>query len=227
MATGLLYDVHGNLPALEAVLADAVETPVSRWVLGGDYASFGAWPVEVVSGWTRSTTPSGSAATGIAGRPATARTCRPSAALQTAPRRRRRLGPDSSHGWPRCPPRTATATCFLPRRAEQRHGLVPADPWATTRGCWAASGRPRRLRPHASGGRRATRARHLLNPGSVGLPFDGDTASELGGAARRRLRSRSAASPTTSTRRSADCARFSGPSVAGRNRSAAHGKLHG
>jgi putative phosphoesterase len=48
MATGLLYDVHGNLPALEAVLADARETPVTRWVLGGDYASFGAWPVEVV-----------------------------------------------------------------------------------------------------------------------------------------------------------------------------------
>jgi putative phosphoesterase len=48
MATGLLYDVHGNLPALEAVLADARDTPVTRWVLGGDYASFGAWPVEVV-----------------------------------------------------------------------------------------------------------------------------------------------------------------------------------
>jgi putative phosphoesterase len=48
MATGLVYDVHGNLPALEAVLADARETPVTRWVLGGDYASFGAWPVEVV-----------------------------------------------------------------------------------------------------------------------------------------------------------------------------------
>jgi len=49
MATGLLYDVHGNLPALEAVLSDARDTPVSRWVLGGDYASFGAWPVEVVA----------------------------------------------------------------------------------------------------------------------------------------------------------------------------------
>src|SRR6478736_377424 len=48
MATGLLYDVHGNLPALDAVLADARSTPVTRWVLGGDYASFGAWPVEVV-----------------------------------------------------------------------------------------------------------------------------------------------------------------------------------
>jgi diadenosine tetraphosphatase ApaH/serine/threonine PP2A family protein phosphatase len=48
MATGLLYDLHGNLPALEAVLRDARETPVTRWVLGGDYASFGAWPAEVI-----------------------------------------------------------------------------------------------------------------------------------------------------------------------------------
>ena len=48
MTTGLLYDIHGNLPALEAVLSDAASTPVDRWVLGGDYASFGAWPLEVV-----------------------------------------------------------------------------------------------------------------------------------------------------------------------------------
>jgi putative phosphoesterase len=49
MATGLIYDVHGNLPALEAVLRDARDTPVTRWVLGGDYASLGGWPVEVVA----------------------------------------------------------------------------------------------------------------------------------------------------------------------------------
>jgi putative phosphoesterase len=48
VTTGLLYDVHGNLPALEAVLADARGVGVERWVLGGDYASFGAWPAEVV-----------------------------------------------------------------------------------------------------------------------------------------------------------------------------------
>ena len=47
MPTGLLYDVHGNLPALEAVLADAAD--VARWVLGGDYALFGAWPKETVA----------------------------------------------------------------------------------------------------------------------------------------------------------------------------------
>jgi diadenosine tetraphosphatase ApaH/serine/threonine PP2A family protein phosphatase len=42
---GLLYDVHGNLPALEAVLVDC---PAERFLLGGDYASFGAWPRETV-----------------------------------------------------------------------------------------------------------------------------------------------------------------------------------
>jgi diadenosine tetraphosphatase ApaH/serine/threonine PP2A family protein phosphatase len=42
---GLLYDTHGNLPALEAVLDDC---PAERFLLGGDYASFGAWPVETV-----------------------------------------------------------------------------------------------------------------------------------------------------------------------------------
>jgi putative phosphoesterase len=42
----LLYDIHGNLPALEAVLADASDA--DSFLLGGDYATFGAWPVETV-----------------------------------------------------------------------------------------------------------------------------------------------------------------------------------
>jgi diadenosine tetraphosphatase ApaH/serine/threonine PP2A family protein phosphatase len=41
----LLYDVHGNLPALEAVLEDS---PADRFLLGGDYAVAGAWPRETV-----------------------------------------------------------------------------------------------------------------------------------------------------------------------------------
>ena len=41
----LIYDVHGNLPALEAVLADA---PTDRYLLGGDYAAFGGGPKESV-----------------------------------------------------------------------------------------------------------------------------------------------------------------------------------
>ena len=42
----LLYDVHGNLPALEAVLADAGDA--GEFLLGGDYATAGAWPRETV-----------------------------------------------------------------------------------------------------------------------------------------------------------------------------------
>ena len=44
----LLYDLHGNLPALETVLADAEESGADRYLLGGDYALFGGWPVETV-----------------------------------------------------------------------------------------------------------------------------------------------------------------------------------
>src|SRR5215212_2792755 len=44
-----LYDVHGNLPALEAVLADAQAQGATRWILGGDYALFGGWPAETVA----------------------------------------------------------------------------------------------------------------------------------------------------------------------------------
>jgi diadenosine tetraphosphatase ApaH/serine/threonine PP2A family protein phosphatase len=46
---GLLYDLHGNLTALEAVLADAAGAGVKRFVLGGDYALFGARPAETVA----------------------------------------------------------------------------------------------------------------------------------------------------------------------------------
>ena len=46
---GLLYDVHGNLPALEAVLEDAAGAGADRWLLGGDYALFGGWPAETVA----------------------------------------------------------------------------------------------------------------------------------------------------------------------------------
>ena len=44
----LVYDVHANLPALEAVLEDAAHRGATRYLLGGDYTSFGAWPAETV-----------------------------------------------------------------------------------------------------------------------------------------------------------------------------------
>jgi predicted phosphodiesterase len=47
-ALALLYDMHGNLPALEAVLADAREQGADAFLLGGDYALFGPWPAETL-----------------------------------------------------------------------------------------------------------------------------------------------------------------------------------
>jgi predicted phosphodiesterase len=44
----LLYDIHGNLPALEAVVADARARGADEWFLGGDYTAFGAWPAETL-----------------------------------------------------------------------------------------------------------------------------------------------------------------------------------
>ena len=45
----LIYDVHGNLPALEAVLADARAADAQRFLLGGDYALFGPFQAECVA----------------------------------------------------------------------------------------------------------------------------------------------------------------------------------
>ena len=42
----VLYDIHGNLAALEAVLADAGSAGATGYVLGGDYSTFGPWPRE-------------------------------------------------------------------------------------------------------------------------------------------------------------------------------------
>ena len=43
-----MYDLHGNLPAFEAVVDDAREAGVDRWLLGGDYGAYSPWPLEVL-----------------------------------------------------------------------------------------------------------------------------------------------------------------------------------
>ncbi|HEU6446521.1 MAG TPA: metallophosphoesterase family protein [Gaiellaceae bacterium] len=45
----LLYDIHGNLPALEAVLADAEAAGGERYLLGGDYGTPSPWPAETLA----------------------------------------------------------------------------------------------------------------------------------------------------------------------------------
>ena len=44
----MLYDIHGNLPALDEVLREAEEQGVDRWLLGGDYGTPSPWPLETL-----------------------------------------------------------------------------------------------------------------------------------------------------------------------------------
>jgi diadenosine tetraphosphatase ApaH/serine/threonine PP2A family protein phosphatase len=45
---GILYDIHGNVPALESVLAEAERDGVDSWLLGGDYGTPSPWPLETL-----------------------------------------------------------------------------------------------------------------------------------------------------------------------------------
>jgi diadenosine tetraphosphatase ApaH/serine/threonine PP2A family protein phosphatase len=44
----VLYDIHGNLVALENVLRDAEAAGAEGYLLGGDFASWSPWPLETV-----------------------------------------------------------------------------------------------------------------------------------------------------------------------------------
>ena len=46
---GILYDIHGNLDALDGVLADARAAVVERWLLGGDYGAVSPYPRETLA----------------------------------------------------------------------------------------------------------------------------------------------------------------------------------
>jgi hypothetical protein len=46
---GVLYDIHGNLPALDRVLEEAGGLEIDRWLLGGDYGTPSPWPEETIS----------------------------------------------------------------------------------------------------------------------------------------------------------------------------------
>jgi diadenosine tetraphosphatase ApaH/serine/threonine PP2A family protein phosphatase len=44
----VLYDIHGNLVALEEVLRDAEDAGAGSYLLGGDYGAGSPWPLETV-----------------------------------------------------------------------------------------------------------------------------------------------------------------------------------
>jgi diadenosine tetraphosphatase ApaH/serine/threonine PP2A family protein phosphatase len=170
----LLYDVHGNLPALEAVLADAGERGVERYVLGGDYALFGAWPAETVARlralpaeWIRGNGERWTADPAAAPapvRPAIA-SCRELlgdddvAALAALSEALERDGVLYCHGSPRSDVESFGAA----------PGPADADLLAGVRARRVVFGHT-----HVQFARATEGGVELVNPGSVGMPFDGD-----------------------------------------------------
>ncbi len=173
---GLVYDVHGNLPALEAVLADAEGVGVDRWLLGGDYALFGAWPAETVARlqeldatWIRGNGERWTASPDDA----------PEAIRGAIERNRELLGealvaelaalPESSHdgdtlfchGSP-----VSDVRSFRPDPTDDEPELLA--------GLTATVGRLVFGHTHLPFRREAAGGVELVNPGSVGMPFDGD-----------------------------------------------------
>ena len=175
---GCVFDVHGNLPALEAVLEDARAAGVRRFVLGGDYAAFGGWPAEcaaVADALDAAVRIRGNWERWVADPPPEVRS---SAQLSAAAEAVRvALGPEqvAAHGAlpAELPLDDATLVChaspgsdmdgFLPEPAEADAELL--DGVAARR--LIVGHTHRQFRRTANGV-------EIVNPGSVGLPFDGD-----------------------------------------------------
>jgi len=171
----LAYDIHGNLPALEAVIADAGD--VDGWVIGGDVALFGAWPQETIARlrelpgarWLRGNGERWTASPSEApGDPAVQGAI---AALREVigPDEVARLGAlpesvalgDDTRCWHGSP--VSDVRSFLPEPADDEAELL-------------AGVTERRLifgHTHLQFVRQAGGI-ELVNPGSVGMPFDGD-----------------------------------------------------
>lgn len=169
-----IYDVHGNLPALEVVLEDARAQGAQRYMLGGDYALFGGWPAETVARlrelepavWIR-----GNCDRWLADAPDA-----PAGAQGAIPVFREALGDE-----------LADELAALPAQARQDgtlicHGAPGSDmrsfqpePAKDEGELLEGATEPRVLFGHTHlAFRRTAGDVELVNPGSVGMPFDGD-----------------------------------------------------
>jgi diadenosine tetraphosphatase ApaH/serine/threonine PP2A family protein phosphatase len=169
----LLYDVHGNLGALRAVLDDA---GADRFLLGGDYALFGPHPAETVEAlreldaawirgngerWTADPTQAPDDEV-VQGAIAACRQALGEAAVAELAGLDEQLVRDGvryCHGSP-----VSDVRSFLPQPADDEDELL-------------AGVSERRLvfgHTHLPFRRRAAGGIELVNPGSVGMPFDGD-----------------------------------------------------
>ena len=169
----LLYDIHGNLPALEAVLGDADDA--DELLLGGDYATAGAWPRETVerlreldgATWIR----------GNADRWLAERHDAPATMDEIAGRTAELLGDElvaELAGLPELTEIGDTLYCHAsPRSDMQSFGAEPG-PLDNDLLEGVTAGRVVFGHTHVQFTREGSGGIELLNPGSVGMPWDGD-----------------------------------------------------
>ena len=179
-AIAVLYDVHGNLPALEAVLAEADGAGATSYLLGGDYAAFGPWPRETaerLEGLPAVARVRGNADRWLREEPEVPADVRPllTSALDAA---RDSLGPD-----------LVARLHELPQQAELDGILVCHGSPSSDIESFAPEPQPGEERLLAGEAERTILFGHshrqferagpggtlLVNPGSVGAPLDGDT----------------------------------------------------
>ncbi len=172
----LLYDVHGNLAALEAVLSDAERAGARQFMLGGDYALFGPEPavtVERLRGldaqWIRGNVERWTARPAQAPHNPVVRgaiaACREELGdptvdeLAALPETAERDGVLYCHGSP-----ASDVRSFWPEPADDEQELLAGV--SSARLVFGHTHLPFRRRSHSGV--------ELVNPGSVGMPFDGD-----------------------------------------------------
>ena len=167
----LLYDVHGNLPALEAVLDDC---PTDRFLLGGDYTCFGAWPRETVARlreldaeWIR-----GNVDRWMVDDSDVLEQARP-----LVERSRELLGEELARelaALPESTTRDGTLYCHASPMSDMDSILPQPDARDAERLMGVDAGRVVFGHTHLQFTREGLGGIELVNPGSVGMPLDGD-----------------------------------------------------
>jgi diadenosine tetraphosphatase ApaH/serine/threonine PP2A family protein phosphatase len=167
----LLYDVHGNLPALEAVLEDC---PAERFLLGGDYAVAGGWPRETVerleeleADWIRGNTERWLVDTSDV----------PEPMLPVIERAREALGDELVErlvALPETTTRDGVLYCHASPGSDMRSFAPEEEDSDDELLRDVDGGRVVFGHTHIQFARTTAGGVELVNPGSVGLPFDGD-----------------------------------------------------
>ena len=174
----ILYDIHGNLSALDAVIADAQERGADKWFIGGDVALFGPSPRETVfrlfelrpAIWIRGngerwTAQPGKAPPHVLGAVAAAREELGEGlvtSLMALPESH--LLDDRTRAWHASP--VSDVESFLPDTPEDESDLLKNV--VELRLVFGHTHIPFERKSAGHGGI------ELFNPGSVGMPFDGD-----------------------------------------------------